>query len=163
MDLRTAFVGLIIIGICVIPFVMISYFRVKKEKKMVKSLSNIAKQQNCTIHISEICGEHVLGIDETNNFVFFFQQREENEITQFINLSEVVYCEVVKKIRSGSNEASNLSFIERVELVFTFTNKKRAPIKLEFFDEEINIQIRQELLFAENWANYINDRLENVK
>jgi hypothetical protein len=162
MDLRTAFIGLIIIGICVIPFVMINYYRLKKEKKMLKSLSDIAKQQHCVINKYEICGEYVIGIDEKTNFIFFFQHQEEKEIAQFVNLNEILFCEILKKTRAGTNESGNLLFIERVELLFKFKNTKRAAVHLELFDEEINIQIRQELEFAEKWAKYFNERIENI-
>jgi len=163
MDWGTAIVGLIMILICIVPFVIMYYNRVKKENKMLQSLNEIAQQHNCKIAQHEFCGDYVMGIDENRNFVFFFKQKKEEAISQFVDLSEVQICQVVKKTRNVKNDIGSLGFIERVELSFTPTNKTKGEKRFELYDKEINMQLSGELQFVDKWTKQINDRLKNKK
>jgi hypothetical protein len=163
MDWGTALVGLIMILICIIPFVIMYYNRVKKENRMLHSLNEIAQQHNCKIGQHEFCGDYVIGIDENRNFVFFFKQKKEEAISQFIDLSEIQTCQMVKKTRNVKNDIGNLSIIERVELSFTPTNKNKGETRFELYDEEIHMQLSGELQFVDKWTKQINDRLKNKK
>ena len=163
MDWGTAIIGLIMILICIVPFVIMHYNRVKKENKMLHSLKENAQQQNCKISQHEFCGDYVMGIDESRNFVFFFKQKKEEAISKFVDLSEVHICQAVKKTRNVKIDKENHSIIERVDLSFILTNKNKGEIKFELYDEEINTQLSGELQFVEKWAKQINDRLKNKK
>lgn len=163
MDWGTTIVGLIMILICIVPFVIMYYNRVKKENKMLQSINEIAQQHNCKIGQHEFCGDYVMGIDENRNFVFFFKQKKEEAISQFVDLSEIQTCQMVKKTRNVKNDIGSLGFIERVELSFTPTNKNKGETTFELYDEEINMQLSGELQFVDKWTKQINDRLKNKK
>ncbi|MFA5432545.1 MAG: hypothetical protein WC319_06685 [Candidatus Paceibacterota bacterium] len=156
MDWGTAIVGLIMLLICIVPFVIMYYNRKKKENKMLQSLNEIAKPHNCKISQHEFCGDYVMGIDESRNFVFFFKQKKEEAISQFVDLSEIQICQVVKKAISTYST-------QRLELVFLPTNKSKTETKFELYDEEVNTQLSGELQFVDKWAKQINDRLKNKK
>lgn len=163
MDWGTAIIGLIAILICIVPFVSMYYNRVKKENKMLHTLTENAQQQNCNTSQHEFCGDFVIGIDENRNFVFFFKQKKEEAVSQFIDLAEIQTCQVVKKTRNAKNDNGSLGFIQRVELSFTPTNKNKAETRFELYDEEINMQLSDELQFAAKWNKQINDRLKSKK
>lgn len=154
MDWGTAIIGLIMILICIVPFVIMYYNRVKKENKILQSLNEIAQPHNCKISKHEFCGDFVLGIDESRNFVFFFKQKKEEAISQFVDLAEIQSCQVVKKAISTYS-------IQKLELAFLPTNKSKTETKFELYDEEINTQLSGELQFVDKWAKQINDRLKN--
>lgn len=156
MDWGTAIVGLIMLLICIVPFVIMYYNRVKKENKILQSLNEIAQPHNCKISQHEFCGDFVLGIDESRNFVFFFKQKKEEAISQFVDLAEIQSCQVVKKAISTYS-------IQKLELAFLPTNKSKTETKFELYDEEINTQLSGELQFVDKWAKQINDRLKNKK
>jgi len=163
MDLEAAILGLISILICIVPFVIMYYNRVKKENKMLQSLNKIAQQHNCNISQHEFCGDYVMGIDENTNFVFFFKQKNEELITQFVDLSEIQACQMVKKTRNVKKDMGSHGFIGRVELSFIPTNKTKGETRFELYDEEINMQLSGELQFVDKWTKQINDRLKNKK
>ena len=163
MDWGTAIVGLISILICIIPFVIMHYNRVKKENKMLLSLKENAQQHNCNISQHEFCGDFVLGIDESRNFVFFFKQKKEEAISQFVDLAEIQTCQVVKKTRDMKNSTSSLYSTQRLELSFLPTNKNKGETRFELYDEETNMQLSGELQFVDKWTKQINDRLKNKK
>jgi len=157
-----------ILGILILLFFVIYigvyYFKkFKHQNKMLQLLNQLAKENNCKIDTHEYCGDFVLGIDESKDFVFFFKQRKEEAISQFVDLSEILTCQMVKKTRNVKNKIGNLGFIERVELSFTPTNKNKGETKFELYDEEINMQLSGELQFVEKWTKQINDRLKNKK
>lgn len=159
MDWGTAIIGLITVFICIVPFVIMHYNRLKKENKMFQALIEIAKQNNGNISQHEFCGDFVLGIDDFNAFVFYFKQKREDAVSEFVDLSDIQTCQVVKKIRNIKNDIANLSIIERVELCFTSKNMNKEETKFELYDEEINMQLSGELQLADKWVKIINDRL----
>ncbi len=163
MDLATAIVGLIFILITIVPFVIIYYVRVKKEKKLLHALKKGAHQHNCNISQYEFCGDYIMGIDESRNFVFFHKQKKEGALSQFVDLSEIKSCQEVKKIRNIKKVTGNLSIIEKLELSFTPKNKSMDETRFELYDEETNMQLRGELQFIDKWIKQINNRLKNKR
>jgi hypothetical protein len=157
-----------ILGILILLFFVIYigvyYFKkFKLQNKMLQLLNQLAKENNCKIDTHEYCGDFVLGIDESKDFVFFFKQRKEEAISQFVDLSEIQTCQMVKKTRNVKNDIGSLGFIERVELSFIPTNKTKGETRFELYDEEINMQLSGELQFVDKWTKQINDRLKNKK
>jgi hypothetical protein len=163
MDLGTAIVGLMSILICISPFVIIYYIKVKKENKWMQSLNEMAQQHHCNVGQHEFCSDFVMGIDENRNFVFFFKQNKEETLSQFVDLSEIQSCQAVKKSRNVHNGKDSHSLIDSLELHFTPTNKNTEEISFKLYDAEINIQLSGELQFADKWVKLINDRLKNKK
>ena len=160
MDWGTAIIGLIAILICIVPFVIIYYNRVKKKNKMLQSLNEIAQPHNCKISQHEFCGDFVLGIDESRNFVFFFKQKKEEAISQFVDLAEIQTCQVIKKKLNDKTDIISLGFIERLELSFIPANKNKAEMKFELYDEVTNKQLSGELQFVDRWLKLISNRLK---
>src|SRR5690606_8216641 len=148
---------------CMVPFIIMYYYRVKKENKMLQSLESIAQQQNCKIDRYELCGDFALGIDENRNFVFFFKRKNEETIHQFVNLSEIQACQIVKKTRSPKAHNVNTLVIEQLELGFTPIKKSMEETRFELYNEETNTQLSGELQFAESWAKQITERLKSKK
>ena len=163
MDLGTALIGAIFLAVCMVPFIIMYYYRVKKENKIVQSLKKIAQQQNCNIDKYEFCGDFALGVDENRGFVFFYKQKNEETIRQFVNLSGVQTCQVVKKTRNQKANKTNELVTTQVELCFTSTNKNNDETRFELYDEEVNTQLSGELQFAESWAKQITERLKSKK
>ena|SRR5690606_438004 len=163
MDLGTALIGAIFLAICMVPFIIMYYHRVKKENKIVQSLKNIAQQQNCNIDKYELCGDFALGVDENRGFVFFFKQKNDEAIHQFVNLSETQTCHIVKKTRNPKANNVNTLVIEQLELGFTPIKKNMEETRFELYNEEINTQLSGELQLAEKWAKEITERLKRKK
>lgn len=160
MNSGTTIVGLIMVLICIIPFVIMSYNKKSKQRKMLKSLNDIAKQQQCSINQHEFCGDYIIGIDEKRNFVFFFKQKNETSVSQYIDLPEIQFCQAVMKSRNLKYNTENVSIIEHVALSFSPTNKKKASESFELYDEEINMQLTGKLQFVDKWTALINDHLK---
>jgi hypothetical protein len=159
----TIYVGLIIIILCVFPFVLIYRHKAKKRKKMLQSLNERAQQFHCKVSQHEFCGDFVMGTDAEKTHIFFFKQKSEKSVLQSVDLSETRSCQISKKRTNVSETNESHVIIERLELVFMPINKNKEETRFELFDQEANYQLSGELQFADHWAKQINKLLKEKK
>lgn len=163
IDWGTAIVGLVATLAFVAPFVTMYRKRVKKEKRMYNNLKTNAIQQNSSLSAHEFCSDFVIGIDENKEKVFFFKLKKEEEINQFVDLSEIQKCELIKKGRDLKNPSSSMYSTQKVSLYFYSKDKKNPNTEFELFHEETNLQLSGELQLGEKWCNKINMHLKTKK
>jgi hypothetical protein len=158
IDLGTVITGLIIVGICVLPFAFAFLSGKNKEKKMLDALTEMAIQQGCKIHTNEFCGDFVMGIDEVKNYVFFHKLGKEKTLSTFVNLRDIISCSVHKVTKIENMKHQKISIVESVDLVF---KSKSAHQDLIFglFNFEENSRLTGELAFADSWSKKLNERL----
>ncbi len=162
MDLGSTIIGAILIAICVVPVILMNRNNKKREKKALQSLISIATEHNCIISKHEICSDFVIGIDEIKNYVFFFKQKKEEAISQFVDLAEIKISKAVKSTRAAKSKNENITITEKVKLSFIPKNKGKAETQFELYDQE-NVQLNGELQLADKWSQQINDRLNSKK
>lgn len=156
MDSGTLIVGVIILAACILPFVLMVRSRKKKEKQLLLKLTGIANNHNFKISMHELFEEFAIGLDEKANQLFFLRKTKENETVQHINLEEVKDCKVVKTGHSDNN----YNTIDKLELQFSFLEKKKQDEFLVFYNSEENTQLSGEILTIEKWVKILNDRLK---
>lgn len=161
IDLGTAVIGSIAILICVIPFVVIHFKKLKKENKILQRLNDLASQNHSKISQHEFCGDFVLGVDEPKKFVYFLKFQKEKAAPEFVNLSEIEHCQIFQKTKSVNGSSGNFEQIEHLELGFVRRNKSEDDLKLELYNEETNMEFSGEIQFAQKWAVKINALLQN--
>jgi len=163
MDVESGLIGAIISAICIFPFVVMYYNRVKREKKIIQALQKSAQLNNCTISQHEFCGDFLIAMDESKGFVFFYKERKEASAIQSVDLAEVQSCKVVKQSRGANNSAANPAVVERLSLDFVSGAKGNVETRFELYNEEDYLQLRGELQLAEKWAAKITGRLKRKK
>lgn len=163
MNSGNTLVTVIILVVCMIPFVSMYYNRIKKQKKKLQALKGIAQQQNCDISQYEFCGDFVFGIDETKDFVFFYKQKKEEIISQFVDLSKVQICQAIKQTKALQSNTGSRMVTALVQLSFSPMGKDGGDIKFELYDDDVNMQLSGELPFVDKWSKQINGRLKNKK
>jgi len=161
MDTGSAIIGAVILAICIAPFVIIYYNRVRKEKKVLQSLGEVAKQHNCSINQHEFCGDFVIGIDENRKWVFFHKQKEGEAITQHIDLSKIGSCKVGKRYLTAKNGHAGTGILEQVDLNFISNNHNKGEMRFELYNDEVNIQLSGEMQCAEKWSGMINELIRH--
>lgn len=162
MDWGTAIFGLISVLLIIVPIVMLNYKRGKKEKEMLSILKRNAHQQLCNISKHEFCGDFVIGLDEKRKFVFFVKEGQDDELDQWIELSEIISCKVSKETRVDIDTSSGLGLTKQINLVFKPKDKGRSEIMLELYRMKNNSQLTGELQLAENWSKLINTLLKDI-
>jgi hypothetical protein len=152
MDIKIIIIGSILVIICVLPFIFVGRGRKKKEQKLLQTLFDFANRNDCSISEHEICGDILIGVDESNLKLFFMKQMNQEVITQLVNLKEFQTC----KVKNTSRGVMSTSVIEKLELVFIPKDKTKKEVALEFFNSDHSIQIVDELHSIEKWCNKIN-------
>ncbi len=163
MSLSSAIMGAIAIVICVLPFIMLSNSKKKRENKFLESLSKMAAQNKGQIDKHEIVGGFGIGIDKAKNFVYFHRLTQDKVVEQTVDLDEIQSSKVINRSRTIRNKDGNQRVIDRLELSFIPTTKSKPEIKLEFFNSEETMRLHGELQSIEKWSNLINDRLKHMK
>ena len=158
MDLGNIILGTIILTICIGPLVLLYFKSVNTNTKMLQSLKEIAQQHNCSISKHEFCNNFAIGLDENNNYAFFFKQIEKDSISQFVNLSEFKDCKAVKRTSFTKVKDENITFFEKIELKFIPKNKSQAETTFELYTPE-NRQLSGELQLVDKWSTQINEHL----
>jgi hypothetical protein len=156
MDLGTIIIGIICLAVCALPFVLTNRNKKKKEKELLDSLKDFAKEHNSEITSHEIGGYFAIGIDEAKNTISFLQKTKETVNLQFIDLTTIKSCEISNISREL---AKNEKVIDRLNLKFNAINKNNPSIILEFYNSDISFQPSNEFDSIENWNKRINNLL----
>ena len=162
MNLGTAITGAIFIAIFMLPFIFMLRGRKKKEKQLRKSILTLASNHHCKISQLEISEEFAIGIDETLNQLFFLKKTANKEIAQHVNLVEIKSCRVIKTGNTTGNKEDNYKSIDKLDLNFSFLDKKNHDISFVFYDSEENFGMDGEIQIIEKWAKIVNERLKNL-
>ncbi|WP_446050743.1 hypothetical protein [Zobellia laminariae] len=157
LDFGTTLIGAISAVICVTPFVLVTRSVKKKEKEMLRSLTDFADKDNCKINEHEYVGDFIIGMD-TNKKVVFFYKEERNEIEKLsVDLKDVKSCKASKIGKSVRNNGKVEQTIERIELVFSTKPTAGRDVVFELYNPQNNLQLNGELQTAEKWAKMVND------
>lgn len=163
MNSGTLIVGAIILAACILPFILMIRSRKKKEKQLLLSLTAIANNHNCKISLHELFVEFAIGLDEKANQLFFFRKTKEYETAQHINLAEVKFCKVINSGHTIDNNDENNKTIDKLELQFSFLDKKKPDEFLVFYNSEENTHLSGEILTINKWVIILNDRLKQLQ
>jgi hypothetical protein len=155
--------GAILTVLGILIFVFSYKSRKKRENKKLQSITDIANQNNCKISLFELCGDFIIGLDETNRFVFFSKKMKDDEISRYINLAEVKNCKISNAVRTVGNNGSSTTVIDRLSLQFVPKSKDKSDIELEFFNADENTQLSGELQVVEKWNKIVNDTISGKR
>lgn len=159
MDLGSTLVGLIIIALCVIPFILLSRGSKRKNKQMLLELESIAKEQSCIINKHEFCGDFVIAIDEAKKHLFFYKENNQHQSKLFVDLAHIKSCRINKVDKRIQNMDGAYTIIDKLSLCFKPRANNQKEIQLELYNSDVNLQLSGELQLIEAWQQLINSRL----
>lgn len=155
MELSTTLIGLLITGLCIAPFIWISY-RNKRHKKQI--IKNLSADPTTKITLYEFCGDMALAYSATENRVFFYKETKEQTIKQAIQLADFKSCQVVKISDHQSNAKHQT--IKKLNLTFHSKNANQHEVTLPIYNADESMIIGGELLFVEKWAHEIQEKMK---
>lgn len=147
MDSTSLTIGIILVIVCVLPFILFSVNNSKKRKKRIENLVKKAKESNATIQEKDDWNQSIIGIDKTNKMLFFSKKSEEIDKFISINISELLKC----RIERTENKHKVL---EKLELELTFASK--PTVVLEFFNKDETRIILNEIEIIQKWQILLN-------
>ena len=147
MDSTSLTIGIILLIVCVLPFILFSVINSKKRKKRIQNLIQKAKENNATIQEKDDWNQSIIGIDKTNKMLFFSKKSEEIDKFISINISELLKCRIEKT-------ENKHNVLEKLELELTFAS--RPTIVLEFFNKDETRLILNEIEIIQKWQTLLN-------
>ncbi|TLP80236.1 hypothetical protein [Maribacter sp. ACAM166] len=160
MELGIAAIGITCVALCAMPFVLTNRNTKNKEKLVLMSLKDVAKQHDCEITEYEIFGHYAIGIDNVTKSVCFILNTRKVIKQQFVNLSTVNNCEITNVSRSLAQKGK---IIDRLNLNLSPIDKNKPDTVLEFYDADVNYQLSGELQSIEKWNKLIKNMLKSKK
>lgn len=155
MELSTTLIGLFITGLCIAPFIWISYTN-KKNKRLI--INTMSSDPTTKITNYEFCGDMALAISPVENRVFFYKKTKDQTIQQAIQLADFKTCQVVKTSDVKSNGSHQV--IRQLNLVFLSKNPSQKDLTLPIYNADESMIMGGELLFAEKWENVIHEKMK---
>jgi len=155
--------GLVILIIIVLAVVIVNSNKKNKKKQFVQTLSELAEKSNCKISEYDLWNNTLIGIDKNAHKLFFIRKTEDNSIINEIDLSGIQKCRVINTSRIVTNNETNHTVIDKLELVLTFADPKISDTILEFYNtNRDNLFLNGELPLTEKWAAIVNANIAGI-
>ncbi|MGJ8666616.1 MAG: hypothetical protein ACSHW7_09640 [Patiriisocius sp.] len=160
METGMIVIAIILVLVCTMPFILIKSNTKKRERQLKKALVNAISKDNGTLSDYVINYNSAIGIDSSNNQIYYYSKAEDSERLQKVNLNDVKFCDVekvTKRIKSGKSEYES---IQRIALVFTSQNNAILD-SFEFYNNDDGSLLTEEIALAETWKKKVNEYLQN--
>jgi len=160
MELRTTIVTLIILIICIAPFILMSRVNKNKGKRFLQLLSGLAGKNNTSIARHDIWHHKAIGINEAGSMIFFAKKGKESDLLQEVNIADIQRCRVINTSRTVRHNNGNINVIDKLELGFQYFDKNKGESVLEFYDAYADhATLSVELHLAEKWCKLVNEKI----
>lgn len=160
MNTSTIIISISILALFALPFIVAGRSQKSKNKRLFQALSAIAKAHGTAISEYEVCGSFALGLNESKSQLFFYRLSKE-PIEHSIDLGGIQKCRTSITNSAGKSSADNYSVIDRLSLCLSYKDKAKSDMFLELYNSADNMQLNDEILFAEKWTTKINSLLKS--
>lgn len=160
MDLGTDIIAIIIVIVCILPFILIAKGRKKKEKKLLAALQEVANRDNCTVNDYEINSSFIIGIDYKQNRVFYYKNEEGVINEGIVNLEGIKTCKIGTQSKTINAAKGRKEYIiQGLNLKFVPRLKQDPEVSFTVYDSDLKMQLTGELQLAKKWETLINKKL----
>lgn len=152
MDSETTIIGIVLVLICIIPFVLINKKKATKRRNKLKILTNSVQKMNGIIYKNEFWNHYGIALDKTNKMLYFSTQTDDENSYEVISLKSIASCSVIKK-------EDNSKSITALGLQLDFADKSKPNAYLSFYERDSNLFLVNELDIIQRWSATINEQL----
>lgn len=153
METGTIVTVIILLIICVTPFIFMNRGKKKKRRKYYSQLEKMAQEVGGNVEEYEIANHYLIGIDQTKNKLFFKRVLTGKE--EIVDLNIIKSCSQQQKKRTVHGE----QMIDTVELKLISKKQSEAAITLVFYDVNKDGQLTDEISALKKWTGIINKML----
>lgn len=124
--------------------------------------NQVARKNNLELSQFDVWRDRYgIGIDMGGKIVMYLKQKNGQDNTVFLDLSELKRCHLSKKddrIKTPDGERKITTGLDlRIEPLFP----NKTDISVEFYKGENGDTVRDEVVLAEKWSKIINSKLSN--
>lgn len=160
MDAISLITAAIVTGLFMLIFLLPAINTKKTQKKMRTKLNEIAVEHSAEVSKSVILGDAIVGLDEKKAIVFYSKQLKDNDISKFVLLSEIKSCKMFSQTKSAKSKNENYNQYEKLGLRFTYHDKNKSDMLLEFYNFEENSNLNLDVKVLEQWGSMLNATLK---
>jgi hypothetical protein len=161
MDKQSAIIILGIVVALALPFLIISFFKKRKDIKIMKHFTGLAIKEKLNISKREFWDHnYAIAIDNTSNKILYANRLNDGASGTIIDLNEVENCRKVIINKTQKNLNGNDPLTDRLELVFTFRKTELPEKVLVFYENPEFMPDAEECSHLENWYQIINSNLK---
>lgn len=162
MDLDTAVMTAIVIGLCAAPFVLVTYNKRKEHNRMFGMLKGMALQQNCTITKYTIEADIAIGLDESSKHLFFYKSVEGVETRKHAALSEMASCKAVRNSRFSKSRGEKHEVIDGLSLLLTPRNKQLPEVSFALYSADDSQHLGGQIELLQRWEANVQELLKTI-
>jgi len=163
MEISNIVLSIMLASVCLLTAELIYFKRKQISKIMVKQLSQIADQFDCSIDEFEIGKDIIVGMDKTKIMMFVVKRRINEFESYHINLSESKGCRVLghgtKTVKKNKEEKQ----IERLDLEFESKDPCVKKQTINFYDFDETTSLNGELELIRKWGKIAKEAIKNLK
>jgi len=159
MDFKSSIIVVIIIAAIGIPMLMGSIKNKKRKQQKLKTLAQLAKENQCVIADYELAVNYAIAMDKTQQWLFYLKERAETTRLEAIPLAAYKTCELNKVCNPQAGRENQTYVIDALELHFVPRKPSAEDVVLDIFSVEDNKQLNGELQSAQKWVKLINASL----
>lgn len=155
MELGKMGITLFILILCIIPFVLMAVRKKNEEGGLLARMTAFAAENNYKIIQYESCGKIAMGLDSTNNILFFAQTIDKEESFREVSLAEIEACKL--DITHKTNKSKE-KVVDKIQMVFV-AKEGKANFVIELYNSSRDMTLIGELQLAEKWCGIVNNKL----
>lgn len=154
MNTGIAFIGIVCVAICAIPFLLTYSSRKRKQNLEKKEFDTFLMKHQAQLDYSESCGNYHIGIDQ-NKMKLYFQLHTKHLIEQeVVNLDEMSHAE-------SKRHNSKKGTIDKLVMILYPMDKNLPSTFLDFYDINLSYLPSGEIESIEKWQDVINKTIKH--
>tara|TARA_R110002111_G_scaffold98272_3_gene151625 strand:- start:28725 stop:29264 length:540 start_codon:yes stop_codon:yes gene_type:complete len=152
-------IDVIIIAIVILPFALFINGSKKRSRQLRNTLKTETTEHNCKLDKLEIHGNYAIGVDTSQQKLFFHRKTETAVYSKVIDLSSVMSCKTTKETKRVKDKTKHYDVVEKIGLSFYHRNQNNDAY-VEFYNNDLMI-LSDQLEVAQNWQDYLNQLLSS--
>ena len=161
MDKGSIIIGLGIIILVVLPFVLPSFFKHRRENRLKNRLRHMAGKAGFEVSESDVWGKiHAIGIDDRAERIIYYSALNNSGTPDIISLNDVGGCRIVQADSTQKCQYGGPQTAYRLFLVFTFNESSRGEKAIEFYNNASFAPVDHDMTLIEKWVGIVRQNLK---
>jgi len=159
MDLASLLIGTGLLVAFLVPVFLIQGANKREAARKIADLTKKAQNSGINISKSEIWNEQFIGVDSDRRIVFIQKDINNDSTGMIIGLDDFVSCRLTTEVKGGKSNSQDGQRIQKISLVLKSGNSTSSDIRINFFDNDINMSVQNELEIAKRWEANLNNAM----
>lgn len=161
MDITTTIIGLVMLGIFIVPVAIVSSRNKNNNNALLTELNYFATQNNCEISEHNINSQFAIGISTSGDKVFFIRKQgsDQDLFKSLVPLKQIKQCVLKTQNRTVKLKKNTENVIDKIEIRFQSKLKEINELSWLFYDSTISTEVINEYQLATNWISRINKHI----